>query len=59
MKKKNDNVYIIFDGTSHFGVFECDIDDYKNDEEYEIIEGPFIDWNDEVDRKIENLNDEM
>lgn len=56
---KTDKVYIVFDGTSYFGIFDCDIDDYINDERCEIVEGVFPEWDNKVDRRIEELNDEI
>lgn len=54
-----DAVYIVFDGTSYYGVFGCDIEDEINTNDVEIVKGPFREWNDDVDYKIEMLNNEI
>ena len=51
-------VYIVFDGTSHYPVYGCDVEDEINMNDAEVVEGPFADWNDEVERRVEELNDE-
>lgn len=55
----SDAVYIVFDGTSYYGVFGCDIEDEINTNDVEIVKGPFREWNDDVDYKIEMLNNEI
>ena len=51
-------VYIVFDGTSHYPVYGYDVEDEINMNDVEVVEGPFADWNDEVERRVEELNDE-
>lgn len=51
-------VYIVFDGTSNYGVFGCDVEDEIMDNDVEVVKGPFAKWDDNVDRMIEDLNDE-
>ncbi len=51
-------VYIVFDGTSHYAVYGSDIEDEINMNDAEVVEGPFADWNDEVDNRVEELNNE-
>lgn len=51
-------VYIVFDGTSHYGVFGCDVEDEIMSNDVEVVKGPFAKWDDNVDRMIEDLNDE-
>lgn len=51
-------VYIVFDGTSYYPVYGCDVEDEINTNEVEVAEGPFNDWNKEVDNRVEELNDE-
>lgn len=51
----DEQVYIVFDGTSYFGIYAYDIDEYLNNEDYEI-DGPYPEWNEEIDWKIEDLN---
>ena len=41
----NSQVYIVFDGTSHYAIYGSDWD--PNEEE--IVKGPYNDWNDEVE----------
>ena len=50
--------YIVFDGTSYYAVYGMDIEDEIADNDVEVVEGPFDDWDDEVDEKIEELNNE-
>ena len=51
-------VYIVFDGTSYYPVYGYDVEDEINTNEAEVAEGPFNDWNEEVDNRVEELNDE-
>lgn len=51
----NNAVYIVFDGTSYYGLFGCDIREAQ-DPDIEIISGPYRQWPDE---KIEQLNNEL
>nr|DAY71923.1 MAG TPA: hypothetical protein [Caudoviricetes sp.] len=53
----NNAVYIVFDGTSYYGLFGCDIREAQvEDPDIEIISGPYRQWPDE---KIEQLNNEL
>lgn len=45
----NNAVYIVFDGTSYYGLFGCDIREAQ-------VEDPYRQWPDE---KIEQLNNEL
>ena len=50
----NNAVYIVFDGTSYYGLFGCDIRELQVEyPDIEIISGPYRQWPDE---KIEQLN---
>ena len=51
-------VYIVFDGTSHYAVWGCDVEMEKMYNDAEVVEGPFADWDDEVDNRVEELNNE-
>ena len=51
-------VYIVFDGTSHYGVYGCDVEDEILNNDAEVVKGPFSAWNDKVDAMIEDLNNE-
>ena len=53
----NNAVYIVFDGTSYYGLFGCDIREAQVEApDIEIISGPYRQWPDE---KIEQLNNEL
>lgn len=54
----DERVFIVFDGTSHYVVYECDIDAEIKENDIEIIEGPYNEWTDDVDYRVEELNDE-
>lgn len=59
MKRKyiNEAVYIVFDGTSHYGLFGCDVEDAMlDDEDIKVVAGPYKEW---PDAEIEQMNDEM
>ena len=51
-------VYIVFDGTSHYGIYGCDIEDEIATNDVEVVKGPYNNWDDDVDAEIEKLNDE-
>lgn len=51
-------VYIVFDGTSHYALYGCDVEDEINDNGVEVVKGPFSEWNDYVDSIVEKLNNE-
>ena len=36
-----DSYYIVFDGTSHYEVLGCDIEDEIAENDVEVVEGPF------------------
>ena len=54
----DDAVYIVFDGTSHYAVYGCDIDDEVMENDVEVVKGPFLRWDDRVDAMVEELNNE-
>lgn len=59
MSKINPNkVYIVFDGTSHYGIWGCDYEMEVMNNDVELVEGPFNDWTEEVDNRVEQLNEE-
>ena len=58
MKYNPNKIYIVFDGTSHYGVYGCDVEDEIRDNDVEVVKGPFNDWDNSVDEAIEKLNDE-
>jgi hypothetical protein len=51
-------IYIVFDGTSHYGVYGCDVEEEINDNDVEVVKGPYNDWDNSVDDEIAKLNDE-
>ena len=55
---KQNAVYIVFDGTTHYPVYGYDVEDEINTNDVEVVEGPFADWDDEVESRVEELNDE-
>lgn len=58
MKYNPNKVYIVFDGTSHYGVWGCDIEMEIASNDVEVVKGPYNDWDDYVDDEITKLNDE-
>jgi hypothetical protein len=58
MKYIADKIYIVFDGTSYYGVYGCDVEDEIVDNDVEVVKGPYNDWNNNVDDIITKLNDE-
>lgn len=58
MSNKQNNWYIVFDGTSFFEVLKCDLDDFLSEdyEVNEITDGPFTDEF-ELEKKVEWYND--
>lgn len=60
MKKKSQYIsnmwYIIFDGTSHFSVYGCDVPDFLEDEDNELVGGPYN--NSQIENKVNELNDD-
>jgi len=58
MKYIADKIYIVFDGTSYYGVYGCDVEDEITDNDVEVVKGPYNDWNNNVDDMITKLNDE-
>ena len=58
MKYNPNKIYIVFDGTSHYGVYGCDVEDEIRDNDVEVVKGPYNDWDNSVDEAIEKLNDE-
>lgn len=51
-------VYVVFDGTSHYAVYGCDVEDEILNNDAEVVKGPFAKWDDKVDQIIDDLNDE-
>lgn len=49
-------VYIVFDGTSHYAIYGRDVETEQTDNDVEIVDGPFDEWNDEVDAIVEKMN---
>lgn len=58
MKYNPNKVYIVFDGTSHYGVWGCDVEMEITSNDFEVVKGPYPDWNDIVEDDINKLNDE-
>ena len=52
------SVYIVFDGTSYYPVYGCDVEDEIADNDVEVVEGPFRTWDSKVDDRVDDLNDE-
>ena len=59
MKYIADKIYIVFDGTSYYGVYGCDVEDEIMDNDVVVVKGPYNDWNNDVDDMITKLNDEV
>ena len=59
MKYIADKIYIVFDGTSYYGVYGCDVEDEITDNDVVVVKGPYNDWNNDVDDMITKLNDEV
>ena len=53
-----DATYIVFDGTSHYAVPGCDVEDEIMNNDVEVVKGPFANYDDKVEQMIEDLNDE-
>lgn len=54
--KDNPEALIVFDGTSYYGIYAFDLKDLQDeDPDVEVIEKHSY-WSDEMDRRIENLN---
>ena len=58
MKYNSNKVYIVFDGTSHYGVWGCDVEMEIASNDVEVVKGPYSNWNDIVEDEINKLNDE-
>lgn len=58
MKYNPNKVYIVFDGTSHYGVWGCDVEMEIMSNGVEVVKGPYNDWDDNVEDEITKLNDE-
>lgn len=56
MSYADDSVYIMCDGTSHYGVYGFDVDDDIDENDSEVVEGPFDEWPEE---RIDELNNQM
>lgn len=59
MFPENEPVVIVFDGTSYYGLLAFDVEDaQKEDPDIEVVETyPY--WNDEMDERIEELNNQV
>ncbi len=59
-KANEQKYFIVFDGTSHYAEMgmdvEQDIEEFGDD--IEVVEGPFDKWDDNLDARVEQLNDE-
>ena len=59
MFSKSDKAVIVFDGTSYYGLLKFDVEDAKQeDPDIEVVE-EFLCWSDEMDQRIEELNNEV
>ena len=52
------SVYIVFDGTSYYWVYGYDVEDEIENNEVEVVKGPFASPNEKVEMLIDKLNDE-
>lgn len=59
-KANEQKYFIVFDGTSHYAEMgmdvEQDVEEFGDD--IEVVEGPFDKWDDNLDARVEQLNDE-
>ena len=59
-KANEQKYFIVFDGTSHYAEMgmdvEQDIEEFGDD--IEVVEGPFDKWDNNLDARVEQLNDE-
>ena len=58
MKYITDKIYIVFDGTSYYGVYGFDIENEIINNDVEVVKGPYNDWDNNIDDMITKLNDE-
>ena len=59
MRGYNPNaVYIVFDGTSHYAVYGCDVEEEINTNDVKVVDGPFRNWDENVENRVNDLNDE-
>ena len=56
MAYNHNKVYVVFDGTSHYAIYGRDVETEQTDNDAEIVDGPFDEWNDEVDAIVEKMN---
>ena len=50
----NESWYIVFDGTSYYGVLGMDVEDALEDSDIEVVSGPYKEYPEE---RIEQLNE--
>lgn len=55
---RKDKVYIVFDGTSHYEVPGCDVEWEIQNNDAEVVAGPFDELGDETDAIVRKLNDQ-
>ena len=63
MAYNKNSYYIVFDGTSHYALLGCDIEEDIRENDSEVVEGPFPAdrfgrCTEECDIRVEILNDE-
>lgn len=54
-----DAIYIVYDGSSYYGVYGCEVEDEIEVNDVEVVKGPFAEWDDKVETLIEKLNDRL
>ena len=54
-----DAIYIVYDGSSYYGVYGCEVDEEIEVNDVEVVKGPFAEWDDKVETLIEKLNDRL
>jgi len=52
------SLYIVFDGTTYYEVYGFDIEDEIAENDVEVVEGPFDESDEEVEYRVEELNNE-
>lgn len=58
----NDSIYLVNDGTSVYEIYGRDVENEINENDVEVIAGPFTDTprnREKIERKVEMLNNEM
>lgn len=54
-----DAIYIVYDGSSYYGVYGCEVEEEIEVNDVEVVKGPFAEWDDKVETLIEKLNDRL